>query len=67
MSLDSQFITLNLAQLTRSFDPVLLDQFGLLTSTTMPVEDSALIEVESNDDGLNRAAESQQFPVEGKG
>jgi hypothetical protein len=60
LSLDSQFIALDLAQLTRSFDQMLLHRLSLLSSTRQPVNHSAFVKVKSRDDSLNRAAVSEQ-------
>ena len=60
LSLDSQFITLNFAQIARGFDQMLLDELGLLTGTREPVENCTLIRVESRNDCLKRATVSEQ-------
>ena len=58
--LDSQFIHLHLAEVTRGGDALLMHGPAMQAGTLLPVGDGTLIERESRNDGLRRTAVRQQ-------
>ena len=60
MHFDSYLIDLDMAEVTRSFNQILLNLLAMLAGAITPTGDGALVEVESSDNSLYRTAMRQQ-------
>lgn len=56
----AQFIHLHLAEIARAGNELLLNRLAMFSGAVAPIADGTLVEVESGDDGLRRAAVCQQ-------